>query len=101
MIVSLVTSIFCKPQSASCAHFRIPKPVISHLLIFNFSLEKHEKTLKVLTKTLTEAMPLRENVESSASAVNKKRIIMQVDIEVKRTYKAIARTYADIDHLGV
>ena len=58
LIVPLIKSIFCKPQIASWAPFT--------LINFGFSPEKHEDTLKVSTKTLTEAMSLRQKVESSA-----------------------------------
>ena len=64
--MSLVKSIFCKPQTAYCVHFRIAKLAISLLLIFGFSPEKHERTLKVSTKILLEVITLRKNVKSSA-----------------------------------
>ena len=64
-----------------------------HLLIFGFSPEKHENTLKVSNKILTETMSLRKKEQSYRSIPF---MLSLVFIKVKRISKAIIKRYADI-----
>ena len=82
----------------------MPKPAFSHLLIFGFSLEKHEDILKVSTKTLTQKTTLRKKVESFAWALVKKNSHagwyhlwhLKLYQSKKKTSNAVIKRFADI-----